>query len=134
MYRILLEAESEGILDDVDMMEVEKLILDPKTELESVGCPRDVEQGAENKRTKIKAESRRILHDVNRSMTEEENQILGPQAEMHSVGIQHDVDVVKQEEEMEDFELDKKWRLCGICLIFLILGNLLSVIYYHVNS
>ena len=27
-YGILLEAESEGILDDADMMEVERLILD----------------------------------------------------------------------------------------------------------
>ena len=30
LYRVLLEAESEGILDDVDMAKVEKLILDPK--------------------------------------------------------------------------------------------------------
>ena len=28
LYRKLLEAESEGILDDVDMLGVEKLILD----------------------------------------------------------------------------------------------------------
>ena len=30
LYRILLKAESEGILDDVDMTQVEKLILDPE--------------------------------------------------------------------------------------------------------
>ena len=30
LYRKLLEAESEGILDDVDMLKVEKLILDPE--------------------------------------------------------------------------------------------------------
>ena len=29
LYRVLLEAESEGVLDDVDMTKVEKLILDP---------------------------------------------------------------------------------------------------------
>ena len=44
LYRILLEAESEGILGDVDMTQVEKLILDPKTELESVGHKHDVEE------------------------------------------------------------------------------------------
>ena len=31
LYRVLLEAESEGILDDVDMTEVEKLILGSKS-------------------------------------------------------------------------------------------------------
>ena len=31
-FRILLEAQSEGILDDTDMAEVERLILDPKME------------------------------------------------------------------------------------------------------
>ena len=30
LYRVLLEAESEGILEDVDMTKVEKLILNPK--------------------------------------------------------------------------------------------------------
>ena len=30
LYRILLEAESEGILTGVDMAEVEKFILDPE--------------------------------------------------------------------------------------------------------
>ena len=29
LYRVLLEAESAGIMDDVDMTQVEKLILDP---------------------------------------------------------------------------------------------------------
>ena len=30
LYRILLEAKSEGILDDVDMLEAEQLILNPE--------------------------------------------------------------------------------------------------------
>ena len=29
LYRVLLEAEIDGILEDVDMAKVEKLILDP---------------------------------------------------------------------------------------------------------
>ena len=111
------------------MAEVEKLILDPKAELESVGRLRDVKRVEQKKRTKIKVESEGILHDVN--TTPEKKLILSPQAEMKSVAHQRDVDVVKQYEAIDDFELDKKWRLCGICLIFLILGILLSVIYYH---
>ena len=35
LYRILLEAESEGILGDVKMAEVEKLILNPDSEKKS---------------------------------------------------------------------------------------------------
>ena len=31
LYRKLLEAESEGILEDADMTKVERLILDPHT-------------------------------------------------------------------------------------------------------
>ena len=54
LYRILLTAESEGILDDVDMTRVEKLILDPKSELGSVERPSDVKRVEEKKRTKIK--------------------------------------------------------------------------------
>ena len=40
LYRVLLEAESEGILDDVDMTKVEKLILDPKAEMKPLGRSR----------------------------------------------------------------------------------------------
>ena len=32
LYRVLLEAESAGIMDDVDMTQVEKQILEPKTD------------------------------------------------------------------------------------------------------
>ena len=63
--------ESDGILDDVDMMAVEKLILDPKAEMESVGRACDVEEMEEKKRTKIKAESERLLRDVNTTRSEE---------------------------------------------------------------
>ena len=83
LYRILLEAESEGILEDVDMTKVEKLILDPKAEMKSVGTyPHgDV---VEQKGSKTKAESEGISEDVD--TTEVEKLILGP-------------------------ETDKKWRL-----------------------
>ena len=60
----LLEAESEGILDDVDMTQVEKMILGPEAELESVARSGNVEEVEEN-RTKIKAKSEGILRDVN---------------------------------------------------------------------
>ena len=92
------------------MTQVEKLILDPKTELESVGRKRDVD---ENKRRKTKAESEENLCDGN--TTPEENLILSPQAEMKSVSRQHDEqEIVKQDEAIDNFELDKKWKLCGI--------------------
>ena len=76
LYRILLEAESEGILEDVDMMEVEKLILDPKAEMKSVGRQRDV---VEQKGSKTKAESEGISEDVD--TTEVEKLILGPETD-----------------------------------------------------
>ena len=132
LYRVLLEAESEVILDDVDMTQVEKLILDPKAELESVGRPRDVEEVEEKKRTKIKAKKEGILHNVD--MTQAENLILGPQDEMKSVGHQRGADLVKQDKAIGDFELDKKWRLCGIYSVFLFLGIVLCVIYYLLYS
>ena len=39
LYRILLEAESKGILEDVAMTKVEKLILDPDPETLPEGRP-----------------------------------------------------------------------------------------------
>ena len=132
MYRILLEAESEGILDDVDMTEVEKLILDPKEELESVGRKHDAEEMEESKRTKIKAELEGIPHNVD--MTQVEKLTVGPQDEMKSMGHQHDADVVKQDKAIGDFKLNKKLRLCGIYSVFLFLGVVLCVIYYLLYS
>ena len=55
LYRKLLEAESEGILDDVDMAKVEKMILDPKAEMKSVEHPRNVDEMKETKRRKMES-------------------------------------------------------------------------------
>ena len=125
MYRVLLEAESEGILHDVDMLEVQKLILNPKAQLESVGRKRSVEEVEEKKRRKVKGESEETLHDV--YMTGVRKRFLGPEAGMISVGRQRGADVVKRGEATEYFELDKKRRLCGFCFVLL----LLLLIYYQ---
>ena len=42
-YRKLLEAESEGNLDDVDMLEVEKWIFNHEAEMKSVELQHDVD-------------------------------------------------------------------------------------------
>ena len=42
-YRKLLEAETEGNLDDVDMLEVEKWIFNHEAEVKSVEGQRDVD-------------------------------------------------------------------------------------------
>ena len=76
LYRILLEVESEGILEDVDMTKVEKLILDPKAEMKSVGRQCEV---VEQKGSKTKAESEGISEDVD--TTEVEKLILGPETD-----------------------------------------------------
>ena len=103
LYRKLLEAESDGILHDVDMLEVEKLILDPKGEMESVGCPCDVDEEEENKRRKIDTESGGILHVVN---TEEaENLIPDPKTEVKAVGLSHDADEDKENRTKNDSSL-----------------------------
>ena len=54
LYRVLLEAESEGTLDDVDMVKVEG-------EMKSVERPRDVEEVGEKKRTKVKTELEGVM-------------------------------------------------------------------------
>ena len=86
LYRNLLEAESEGILDDVDMAEVEKFILDPK----SAKRPHDAHEKEESKIRTIDTESEGILHDIN---TEEAEKLIPDlEGETKSVKRTHDAD------------------------------------------
>ena len=90
LYRVLLEAESEGILDNVDMTQVEKLILDPKTEMKSVKHLRDADEVKENKRRKTGAESEGMLHDTDIENVERMNKRRKIEAKQEV--ILHDID------------------------------------------
>ena len=94
----MLKAESEGILDDVDMEKVEKIILDPKPEMKSVR--RDVDEEEENKRRKVEPESGGILHDINKE--ESENLIPDPKTEVKSEEHLYDTDDEKENKTKND--------------------------------
>ena len=100
MYRKLLEAESDGILGDVDMVEVEKLILDPKVEMKSVGHPYNVAEEEQKKRRKSETESGGILHNINKQ--EAENLISDPKTEMKAEEHLYDADEEKENKTKND--------------------------------
>ena len=80
------------------MTRVEKLILNPEVKTKSIGRP--------NKRRNTETESEGSPHDVKKQ--EMQKLIPYPETEMESVRYSCNIDVEKQEEAINDFELNTK--------------------------